>query len=116
MKPFKLYHNPQCSKSREALQMVRDAGVECEIIEYLKTPPTEEELKHLIHELKSPLSELVRTKEAEFQADPFDTSSEDQVAKWIAKTPRLLERPILRGPHGTVIGRPLERIAELLKS
>lgn len=115
MKPWKLYHNPQCSKSREALQMVQASGVEYEVVEYLKTPPDREELRRLIGELQSPLAELVRVKEIEFQNEPFDINSPEVVAERLAKSPRLLERPILWGPQGAVIGRPVERIRQVLE-
>ena len=109
-----LYHNPQCSKSREALKLIESSGVTFTVVEYLKTPLTREELRLLIHNLKSPLSELVRVKEAEFQENPFDINSEELVIEHLAKTPRLLERPLLWGPQGVVIGRPTERITEAL--
>jgi arsenate reductase len=116
MNSWKLYHNPQCSKSREALQMIQAAGLECEVVEYLKTPPDRDELRRLIRELRSPLAELVRIKEVEFQDDPFDVNSAELVAERIANSPRLLERPILWGPPGAVIGRPVERIRKVLES
>lgn len=116
MTSWKLYHNPQCSKSREALRMIQATGLRCEIVEYLKTPPNQEEIRDMIRQLQNPISELVRTKESEFQNRPFDLTSEELVAEGIAKAPRLLERPILWGPQGAVIGRPLERISEALNN
>ena len=61
-----IYHNPRCSKSRQTLQLVRDAGIEPEVIEYLKTPPTAEEMDAILTKLKMEPSELMRTKEAAF--------------------------------------------------
>lgn len=116
MTSWKLYHNSQCSKSREALRIIQTAGVECEVVEYLKTPPDREEIRRLIRELQGPIAELVRIKEAEFQANPFDVNSEELVAERIASSPRLLERPILWGPQGAVIGRPLERISKAIEA
>jgi arsenate reductase len=116
MTSWKLYHNPQCSNSREALQMIQAAGVKCEVVEYLKTPPNREEIRRLIRELQGPIAELIRIKDVEFQANPFDVNSEELVAERITSSPRLLERPILWGPQGAVIGRPLERIRKALES
>lgn len=115
MKPLRLYHNPQCSKSREALQILETEGVDFEVVEYLKTPPTRDEIKHLIRELRGPIAELVRAKEPEFLAHPFDVNDKEVVAERIAKIPRLLERPILWGPKGAIVGRPIERIVEALE-
>jgi arsenate reductase len=111
---WRLYHNPKCSKSREALRVLEDSGVTFEVIECLQTPPTQGELKQLIAHLRGPVSELVRSKEAEFLSSPFDVNAADLVADRLAKSPGLLERPILWGPAGAIVGRPVERISQLL--
>lgn len=96
--------------------MIEAAGVKHEVVEYLKTPLSYEDVRRLIRELQSPIAELVRIKDAEFQANPFDVNSEEFVAERIANSPHLLERPILWGPQGAVLGRPLERISKALES
>ena len=111
---WKFYHNPQCSKSREALSFLQAQGVEFQTIEYLKNPLTSEELRVLISQLNSPLSSLVRTKESDFVAAPFDLNSVDAVVTGLASSPRLMERPILQGQGKATIGRPLENFLSLL--
>lgn len=103
-----LYHNPGCSKSREALEFLRERGLHFEIIEYMKTPLSEREVASLITELDGDLSHLVRQKEESFVAEPFDVNDPVLVARKIAAHPRLLERPLLRGDGRVTIGRPLE--------
>lgn len=115
MSSWKFYHNPQCSKSREALAMLQDRAIDIEVVEYLKTPLSVEELKQLISQLADPVSSLVRVKEVEFTEAPFDVNSAEEVAKHLSKIPRLLERPILQGHGRAAIGRPLEKIEALLK-
>jgi arsenate reductase len=115
MQKWKFYHNSQCSKSREALEFLNSQGLDIQVIEYRKTPLTKEELAELIQQLDTPVSTLVRVKEKEFSAAPFDTNSAEEVAKYLIKFPVLMERPILQGKGLAVIGRPLEKIMALLK-
>lgn len=108
MARWTLYHNPSCSKSREALAALRERDVDLEVVEYLKTPLTERELASLIIELDTDVARLVRQKEELFLAAPFDTKDPKTVASRLAETPRLLERPLLRGEGRVTIGRPIE--------
>jgi len=116
MSQWKFYHNPQCSKSREALSLLEAQGADIQVIEYLKTPQTFEELIQLIGQLDTPASSLVRVKEDDFVKTPFDVNSAEEVARQLSIKPRLMERPILQGKGRAVIGRPLEKIEALLKS
>lgn len=116
MAKWKLYHNPKCSKSRQALEVLKESKADFEVVEYLKNPPTKQEIETLIKQLQGPLSSLVRTKEDEFSENPFDTDSEKEVIKNLLKTPKLLERPILQGNGVAVIGRPTENIENLIKA
>jgi arsenate reductase len=112
---FKFYHNPQCSKSREALSLLETEGVDFQTIEYLKTPLSSEALLEVIGQLSGPLSSLVRTKEADFTNAPFDLNSAEEISMRLSEKPHLMERPILQGKGHAVIGRPLENFKELLK-
>jgi arsenate reductase len=113
MAKWTLYHNPKCSKSREALTLLQSKNLDLEVIEYLKTSPDEKELKALISKLKEPISNLVRTKEPEFQESPFDLNSAEQVIRHLVRTPKLLERPVVVKDAVAVVARPLEKIENL---
>lgn len=115
MPTWKFYHNPKCSKSREALSLLEVDGVDFQMIEYLKSPLTREELLNLMGELSGPVSSLVRTKEDDFIKAPFDVNSVEEVALHLSQKPRLMERPILQGKGSAVVGRPLENFKDLLK-
>jgi len=113
---IRIYHNPRCSKSRQALQLLRDKGVEPEIVEYLKTPPTREELEQVLDMLGLEPRQLMRTKEKEYKeqglADP--ELSRDQLITAMLATPRLIERPIVIRGGKAAIGRPPEQVLEIL--
>ncbi|WP_457675042.1 arsenate reductase (glutaredoxin) [Thiolapillus sp.] len=113
---LKIYHNPRCSKSRQTLQLLRDKGVEPEIIEYLKTPPTREELEQVLDMLGLEPRQLMRTKEKEYKeqglADP--NLSREQLIDAMLATPKLIERPIVIRDGKAAIGRPPEQVLEIL--
>lgn len=113
---WKFYHNPKCSKSREALELLKEQGANFQIIEYLKTPLTSKELTQLIAELDAPVASLVRTKEKDFTEAAFDVNSQSVVIQQLTQKPHLMERPILQGNGRATIGRPLENFEVLLKS
>lgn len=110
MTAWKIYHNPQCSKSREALALLQENGLNPEVIEYLKQPPSEEDLKCIIKKLQSPLSSLVRTKEEGYQKSKFDLNSEKEVVKHLLQNPKLMERPIVMKGDVAIIARPVETL------
>ena len=114
--PIVIYHNPRCSKSRAALALIRDRGVEPEIVEYLKTPLDAEALHDLLRPLGVPVRELIRTGEAPYRelglADPATT--EDDLVAAVAAHPILMQRPVVRRGDRAVVGRPPGRVAELL--
>lgn len=112
---IRIYHNPRCTKSRETLALLREHGVEPEIIEYLKTPPSAEEIDELLGKLGGEPHALLRTKEepyAKLKLSPKSTRAE--VAKAIAREPILLERPVVVAGKRAAIGRPPEKVLEIL--
>ncbi|AHI06584.1 arsenate reductase [Bdellovibrio bacteriovorus W] len=116
MKKWTLYHNPRCSKSREALALLEASNVSFQVVEYLKDTPSIEELKHILKVLKVPAKNLVRTKEELYQDLSFDLNSDDVILENLTRHPSLLERPILFNDSVAVIARPPELLLELLKS
>ena len=111
---MRIYHNPRCTKSREARQLCEDAGVELEIVEYLKTPPDEVALKELLGKLGLKAHEVIRSKEEVYsQLGLSPDSNEEELLAAIIKYPILLERPIVVKGKQAVIGRPPENVKEL---
>ena len=110
-----IYHNPRCSKSRQALQLCEEAGVDLEVVEYLKTPLDEVALTGLLKKLGIKAYELVRTKEEVYsQLELSADSSEEEIIAAIIKYPVLLERPIVVKNDKAVIARPPENVKALL--
>ena len=111
-----IYHNPGCSTSRQALAIIREAGIEPVIIEYLKTPPTGEQLRGMLQAMGQTARDVIRQKEAIYSelglGDP--TLSEDQLIGAMVANPRLIERPIVVTERGTRLCRPAERVRDIL--
>jgi arsenate reductase len=116
MTTIRLYHNPRCSKSRQALELLLQQEVDVEIIDYLKTPPTEDELDALLGMLGIGPRELMRQKEAEYLELHLDdiTLEHKHLVRVMTQHPRLIERPIAITGQRAVIGRPAERVLTLL--
>ncbi|MCB1789282.1 MAG: arsenate reductase (glutaredoxin) [Gammaproteobacteria bacterium] len=111
-----IYHNPRCSKSRQTLQLLQDNGVTPDVIEYLKTPPDADTLGRLLDMLGLQPRELMRTKEPEYQASGADDPalSRAQLIDLMVANPKLIERPIVVKDGKAAIGRPPERVLDLL--
>ncbi|MDQ3617261.1 MAG: arsenate reductase (glutaredoxin) [Pseudomonadota bacterium] len=111
-----LYHNPRCSKSREALQLLLAHGIEPLIVPYLDTPPDTVELRELLRMLGMPARELLRTGEDEYRTLGLADAAldEDALIAAMQAHPRLIERPVFVHRGRAVIGRPPERVIELL--
>lgn len=111
-----LYHNPRCSKSRAALALLNERGIEPRIVAYLEQPPSIDELRNLLTLLGLGARELLRTGETEYKALGLDDPAlgEDALIAAMHAHPRLIERPILVVGDRAVIGRPPERVLELL--
>jgi arsenate reductase len=111
-----IYHNPQCGTSRNALGLVRNAGIEPHIIEYLKTPPTRLLLRQLIDRMGVSVRALLREKGTPFAelglADPSLT--DDQLLDAMVTHPILINRPIVVTPNGVRLCRPSEEVIDLL--
>ena len=112
----KIYHNPRCSKSRQTLQLLQEQGVEFEVIEYLKTPPTAEELDEILRKLDMQPRDLMRKNEAEYKETGMDDESLDRQAliQGMINTPKLIERPIVLAHGKAAIGRPPENVLKIL--
>ena len=112
--PVRIYHNPRCNTSRTTLALLRQNGIEPEIVEYLKTPYTAAGLKTLLGQLKMPARALVRKKEAAaLGIDPAKLSEEALIAA-MAKNPIIVERPIVVSGGKAALGRPPEKALAVL--
>ena len=107
-----IYHNPRCSKSRAALALLTEAGADVTIVEYLKTPPTRDELAALFERAGITPREALRANETE--AKPLKSADDATVLDAMAQHPILIERPIVETAKGVVIARPPERVHEVL--
>ncbi|SMP45882.1 arsenate reductase [Neorhodopirellula lusitana] len=111
-----LYHNPRCSKSRAAVALLEEHGLEFETVKYLQDAPNEKELTKIVKMLGIPPSKLVRKGEKRFKE--LDLANQDLTDKqWIAilaENPVLIERPIVVHNGKAAIGRPLENVTEIL--
>lgn len=116
MSDIKIYHNPRCSKSRATLALLEENEANPEVIYYLKTPPSIEDLKSILQKLGVPLSDILRRSEAEFDKLGLDddTLSEEIVLDLLQKHPRLLQRPIVIKGDKAIIGRPPENVLSLI--
>ena len=112
---LKILHNPRCTKSRETLQIIEESGEMVEVVEYLKTVPTEEELTDIIQKLGIEPEQMVRKSEAIYKENfKGEKLSSKQWIKAMVKNPKLIERPIVIKGNRAIIGRPPELVKELL--
>lgn len=112
---MKIYHNPRCRKSREALQLLQDKGHNPDVVLYLDDTPTKDEFKMLLQKLNMKPAELLRKGEAVYKEKFKNSSFTDE--EWIdvmLEYPKLIERPIVVKDYKAVVGRPPERVLELI--
>lgn len=111
-----IYHNPRCSKSRQTLELLRQHGIEPEIVHYLETPPDAATLQALLRKLGLHARQLLRKGEPEYREAGLDDPSLDDAAIVAAmvRHPRLIERPIVIAGARAVLGRPPEQVLEIL--
>lgn len=116
MNEVHIFHNPRCSKSRQTLALLQGKGIDAEVIEYLKTPPTIAELKTILSQLGISARELLRKGEADYKAlNLADKSlSEEQLIEAMVSHPKLIERPIVIKNGKARIGRPPESVLDIL--
>lgn len=110
----KIYHNPMCSKSRAALEMLQERGLNPHVIEYLKTPLDQEQIKTLLAKSDLSIRDAMRTNETIYQTLNLDQASDEQLIQAIAEHPVLLNRPLVETDKGVRLGRPLEAIEAIL--
>lgn len=116
MSQISIFHNPRCSKSRGALELLEERGIQPEIVRYLETPPSAAELKALLGKLGIGARQLLRTGEDEYKelglANP--SLDDEQLIQAMVAHPKLIERPIVIVGDKAVIGRPPEKVLEIL--
>jgi len=114
MATWTIYHNTRCTKSRQALQLLRDKGIEPKVVEYLKQVPTERELEMLVMKLGIKPEQLLRKGEALFK-DKYKSLklNDHEWVKVMHEHPVLIERPIIVKDHKAVIGRPTDNLDDL---
>ncbi|WP_345157526.1 arsenate reductase (glutaredoxin) [Pontibacter saemangeumensis] len=110
-----IYHNNRCSKSRQALELLQRSGQEVEVVEYLKKPPTAAQLKAVLQKLNMKPEQLLRKGEALYKESFKDkTLTDEEWLKVMVENPVLIERPIVLKGEKAVLGRPPEKVLELL--
>lgn len=116
MSSITIYHNPRCGTSRNTLALIRNSGVEPEVIEYLLTPPTREKLVALIAQMAIPVRDLLRAKETLYGELRLDNPAlgDDALIDAMLAHPVLMNRPIVVTPLGTRLCRPSEAVLDIL--
>jgi arsenate reductase len=113
---IKIYHNPRCTKSRQGLEVLEKSGKQFEVIKYLENIPTKDELRKVLGYLNISAENLVRKNEAIWKENYRGKNlSEEEILDAMIQYPKLIERPIVLRDNKAVIGRPTEKIYDLLK-
>jgi len=112
----KIYHNPRCTKSRETLKLLEDKGIQADVVEYLKQPPSHAELVDILAKLGLKPRQLMRTKEPEYKDNGLDdpSLSDSELIEAMVRIPKLIERPIVISNGKAAIGRPPENVLEIV--
>ena len=113
---YTIFHNPRCSKSRQALGLLQEQGIEPEVVEYLKTPLSSQTLQNLCQKIGVNVVDMMRTKEREFKELGLGDRgvTDDELLQAMTQNPILLERPIVVCGDKAVIGRPPENVLKLI--
>lgn len=116
MEQITIYHNPKCGTSRNVLAMIRNSGIEPDIIYYLETPPSREKIVQLLRDMKISVRELLRQKDTPYDELDLDNKkwSDDQLIDFIVQHPILMNRPIVITNLGTKLCRPSESVLDIL--
>lgn len=114
--PLLVYHNPSCSKSRGALELLREKSIAVEVVEYLREHPDRAALERILGAISDPPEALVRKDKrfTELGLDPSDYTTRESVVELLLEHPELMERPVVFRGERAVIARPSERVLELL--
>ena len=117
MNNFIIYHNPRCSKSRLTLELLKEKGINPDIVLYLETPPSEKQLESILKKLNLKPRDLLRKGEAEFKEQNLSdqSKSEQDLIRAMIEFPKLIERPIVIYGERAIIGRPPENVLEIIK-
>jgi arsenate reductase len=112
----KIFHNPKCGTSRNTLALIRNSGVEPEVVLYLETPPTKEQLKKLISDMAMPVRDVLRQKGTPYEALDLANAkwSDEELLDFMMAHPILINRPIVVTPLGTKLCRPSEAVLDIL--
>lgn len=111
-----IWHNPRCSKSRQTMALLEDRGLSPRVVDYLKTPPSAEEIDQVLELLDMEPRELMRRKEAEYAENGLDDPAltREQLVAAMVTNPRLIERPVVLHEGRAALGRPPEAVLEIL--
>jgi arsenate reductase (glutaredoxin) len=109
-----IYHNPRCSTSRKTLDLLRENGIEPEVVQYLKTPLSRAELVKMINAAGIDVRKAVRQREALYGELNLAEASDDELLDAMAEHPILIERPFVVTPKGTRLARPIDTVREIL--
>jgi arsenate reductase (glutaredoxin) len=110
----RIYHNPKCSTSRKTLELLRDNGVDPEIVLYLKTPPSRADLAAMIEDAGIDVRTAVRKREPLYAERNLASASDDELLDAMAENPILIERPFVVTGKGTRLARPIDNVREIL--
>lgn len=109
-----IYHNPKCSTSRQTLNLLQDNGIEPTIVQYLKTPPTRDELVRMVRDAGIDVRTAVRKRESLYAELNLADATDDQLLDAMAENPILIERPFVVTAKGTRLARPIDAVREIL--
>lgn len=112
--PARIYHNPKCSTSRKTLDLLRENGFEPEVVQYLKTPPTRDEIEQLIADAGIDVRTAVRKRESLYTELGLADATDEQLLDAMAENPILIERPFVVTDKGTRLARPIDSVREIL--
>ena len=111
---FTIYHNPRCTTSRKTLDLLRDNGIEPDVVQYLKTPPSRAQLVKMISDAGIEVRAAVRKRESLYDELNLAGASDDELLDAMAEHPILIERPFVVTPKGTRLARPIDAVREIL--
>ncbi len=116
MSDIKIYHNPRCSKSREALKLIKDKGIDPEIIDYLKLVPSEDDIRKILNKLDIDPIELVRKGEQAYKNQTMSERplNDQEIIRMLHEFPKTIERPIIIKNNKAIIARPPERVLDFI--